>query len=205
MIWQVLPIVNNLKLKIMETGNLQSFKSRSKYWYLLLLLGLIFIAMGFWVFFTPVSSFVALSIFFAFTFLISGIFEISYAISNRKTTDNWGWNLVGGIIDLIIGFILITHPGASMVFLIFYVGFALIFRSIMTIGWSVQLNKMGIKNWGWILILGILGLIFSFMLLWNPLFTGLAIVTYLGVAFIMIGIAQIFLSLRLRKLKKMYS
>lgn len=205
MIWQVLPIVNNLKLKIMETGNLQSFISRSKYWYLLLILGLIFIAMGFRVFFTPVSSFVALSMFFAFTFLISGIFEISYAISNRKTIDNWGWNLVGGIIDLIIGFILITHPGASMVFLIFYVGFALIFRSIMTIGWSVQLNKMGIKNWGWILVLGILGLIFSFMLLWNPLFTGLAIVIYLGVAFIMIGIAQIFLSLRLRKLKKMYS
>jgi len=89
-----------------------------------------------------------------------------------------------------------------MVFLIFYVGFALIFRSIMTIGWSVQLNRIGTKNWGWILVWGILGLIFSFMLLWNPLFTGLAIVIYLGVAFIMIGIAQIFLSLRLRKLKK---
>ncbi len=186
----------------METKNLEALSRSAKQWYLLLILGLIFIAMGIWVFFTPVSSFVALSMFFAFTFLISGIFEISYAISNRKMIDNWGWNLVGGIIDLIIGIILISHTGASMVFLIFYVGFALIFRSIMTIGWSVQLNRIGTKNWGWILVWGILGLIFSFMLLWNPLFTGLAIVIYLGVAFIMIGIAQIFLSLRLRKLKK---
>ncbi len=186
----------------METNNLQSLKNSAKQWYLLLILGLIFIAMGVWVFLTPVSSLLALSIFFAITFLISGVFEISYAISNRKTIGHWGWNLAGGIMDLIIGLILISHPGISTVFLIFYVGFALLFRSIMTIGWSVQLNKVGTKDWGWVLTWGILGLIFSFFLLWNPAITGFAIVIYLGVALIMIGIAQIFISLRLRRLKK---
>lgn len=50
----------------METSDLQTLKGSAKQWYLLLILGLIFIAMGIWVFFTPVSSFVALSLFFSF-------------------------------------------------------------------------------------------------------------------------------------------
>lgn len=185
----------------METNNLHALRSPSKNWYLLLILGLIFIVMGIWVILTPVSSFIALSVFFAVTFLVTGFSEIIYAISNRKILENWGWNLAEGVFDLILGVILVSHPGLSIAFLIFYVGFALIFRSIMTIGWSVHLNKLGTKNWGWVLVLGIFGLIFSFMLLWNPTLTGLAIVVYLGIAFIMIGIAQVFLSFRLRHSK----
>lgn len=186
----------------MQTNTFDALRSNAKHWYLLLILGVVFIAMGIWVFLTPLSSLIALSIFFVVTFFISGVFEIIYAISNRKTIDNWGWNLTGGIIDLLIGILLVAHPGTSVVFLIFYVGFALIFRSIMTIGWSVQLSRMGIRNWGWVLSLGVLGLVFSFLLLWNPALTGLAIIVYLGVAFVMIGIGQIILSFRLKQLNK---
>jgi len=53
-----------------------------------------------------------------------------------------------------------------------------------------------------VLAAGILGLVFSFLLLWNPAITGMAIVIYLSVAFIMLGIAQIILSVRLKKLNK---
>ncbi len=187
----------------MDTNVVDSLRNSAKHWYLILILGLVFIAMGILVLLTPVSSLIALSIFFAVTFFISGLFEIIYAISNRKAIDHWGWNLVGGVIDLLIGILLIANPAASVVVLIFYVGFALIFRSIMTIGWSVQLNRLRIRNWGWVLVWGILGLIFSFLLILNPAITGFAIVVFLGVAFMMIGIAQIILSFRLKQLKKM--
>mgnify|MGYP001076722021 CR=1 FL=1 len=185
----------------MTTNTIESAKTAAKHWYLLLILGVIFILMGILVLRTPVGAFITLSVFLAATFLISGLFEIIYAISNRKNTDNWGWNLASGIIDLLVGILLVSNPGASMVFLIFYVGFALIFRSIMTIGWSINLSKLGIRNWGWILVTGILGLLFSFMLLWNPALTGFAIVIYLAVAFIMIGIAQIIFSFKLKQWK----
>jgi uncharacterized membrane protein HdeD (DUF308 family) len=173
----------------------------AKSWYLFLVFGILFILMGIWVLVTPVSSFIALSIFFALTFLVVGILEIIYAISNGKAIDHWGWNLAGGILDLILGVILVSHPHLSMIFLIFYIGFALFFRSVMTIGSAIHLNKQDIRNWGWVLVIGILGLIFSFLLLWNPALTGLAIVIYLGVAFIFIGISQLILSFRLKQWK----
>lgn len=186
----------------MNTNSFETAKTPAKHWYLLLILGAIFVIMGIWILRTPVSSLIALTIFFAVTFLVSGIFETIYAIANRKITDNWGWNLAGGVIDLLIGIILIANPGLSIVFLLFYVGFALVFRAIMTIGWAMQLNKQGFRNWGWVLAAGILGLLFSFLVLWNPAITGFVLVIYLAVAFIMVGIAQIVLSFRLKRLNK---
>ncbi|HOJ08178.1 MAG: HdeD family acid-resistance protein [Ignavibacteriota bacterium] len=187
----------------MNTNNFETVKSSAKNWYLLLILGVIFVLMGIWTLWTPVSSLIAISIFFAVTFLVSGLFETIYAITNRKIISEWGWNLAGGTIDLLIGILLIANPGLSVVFLLFYVGFAMIFRAIMTIGWAVQLNKLGVRNWGWVLAAGILGLLFSFLLLWNPAVTGLFTVVYLSVAFIMLGSAQIIISFRLKKLKKL--
>lgn len=68
----------------------------AKHWYLVLIFGFLFIFTGAWAIFTPVSSFIVLTIFFAVTFLVAGIFETIYAISNREANENWGWNLVGG-------------------------------------------------------------------------------------------------------------
>lgn len=186
----------------MNTNSFEIEKRPAKNWYLLLILGIVFILMGVWILRTPVSSLIALTIFFAITFLVSGIFETIYAIANRKIIYNWGWNLAGGIIDLLIGILLISVPGLSFVFLMFYVGFALIFRAIMTIGWAVYLNRQGFRNWGWVLVAGIIGLILSFVLLSDPAFTGWLIVIYLSITFMMLGIAQIVLSLWLKQLNK---
>lgn len=151
---------------------------------------------------TPLESYITLSILFAFTFLVTGIIEIIYAISNRHIADNWGWSLAGGIIDLIVGVLLVSKPGVSMIALPFFVGFAIMFRSIMAIGWSIELKRMGIVNWGYLLVIGILGLIFAFIMIWNPLFGGMTIVFYTALAFILIGAFQVYLSLKLRKLNK---
>lgn len=173
-----------------------------KHWYLFLILGILFILMGIWAIFTPLSSFLALTIFFAVTFLVSGIFETIYAISNRENIDNWSWNLTGGIIDLLIGILLVSRPEISVIALIFFVGFALMFRSIMIIGWAIQYKKLGIKNWGWLLFSGILSVILSFLLLRNPDIASLVIVYYVGFALVFIGISQVTISLRLKKWKK---
>jgi uncharacterized membrane protein HdeD (DUF308 family) len=87
----------------METEIIKTTKNATKHWYLSLILGILFIGVGIWVFMTPVSSYLTLSILFSVTIFVSGIFEIVYSISNRKEMDNWGWVLTGGIIDLLFG------------------------------------------------------------------------------------------------------
>lgn len=43
--------------------------------------------------FSPLSSYVALSIVFSISMLISGILEIIFSLSNRKGVPSWGWYL----------------------------------------------------------------------------------------------------------------
>jgi hypothetical protein len=53
-------------------------------------------------------------------------------------------------------------------------------------------------------MLSVLGIIFSFMLVVNPLISGISLVVITGVAFIFTGISSIVLSFDLRKVKKIH-
>ncbi|HET6527477.1 MAG TPA: DUF308 domain-containing protein [Balneolaceae bacterium] len=170
----------------------------SSKWYIPLILGIIFILVGIWVFFTPVASFVALSILFAFTFLLTGILEIIYAYSNQNVLEHWGWSLAAGIIELLIGILLLAKPEVTIVVLPLFVGFAILFRSGAAIGWSIVMKRHDTPDWGGLMILGILGLILALIMLWNPIFAGLTIVFYTAFAFIAIGVFQVYRGLRLK-------
>ena len=89
-------------------------KHSVKNWWTSLLLGIVYIIVALWLMFSPLSSYVALSIVFSISMLISGILEIIFSLSNRKGVPSWGWYLVGGIIDLILGIYLIAYPMVSM-------------------------------------------------------------------------------------------
>ena len=184
----------------METEIIKTTKNATKHWYLSLILGILFIGVGIWVFMTPVSSYLTLSILFSVTIFVSGIFEIVYSISNRKEMDNWGWVLTGGIIDLLFGLWLMASPLLSIAILPFVVGFMLMVRSMMAIGFAIDLKDFSDSGWGWLLALSILGLLFSFVLLWNPAFAGLTLVICTGCAFVTLGVYRIILSFKLKHL-----
>jgi len=90
-----------------------------------------------------------------------------------------------------------------MVTLPFYVGFMLLFYSILGISSAYEMRQYGIMDWGWLMLVAVLALIFSFMMLWNPLFAGVSIVVWTGIAFIMTGLYMIYFSTRLNKLNKL--
>lgn len=186
----------------MATALSQTLESTIKNWWISLLLGVLYLFAGFWVYRTPLESYITLSVVFSAFILVSGIFEIAFSISARKVMQGWGWYLAGGILDLIIGSLLVTHPGMTMVILPFFVGFWLLFRGILAIGVSIDLNNLGFSNWGWLLASGTLILLFSFLLLANPIFVGLSIVYMTAFAFVFMGIFRIFLAFDLKKMKK---
>ena len=86
----------------------------------------------------------------------------------------------------------------------FYVGFMLLFYSILGISSAYEMRQYGIMDWGWLMLVAVLGLIFSFMMLWNPLFAGVSIVVWTGIAFIVTGFYMIYFSTRLNKLNKLW-
>ncbi|WP_245949193.1 HdeD family acid-resistance protein [Lutibacter citreus] len=181
---------------------LSATQSAVKNWWISLLLGILFVLIGVWVFQTPLESYMSLSIIFSAFILVSGLSQIVFSISNKSDIQSWGWYLASGILDLIIGLLLITHPFMTMAILPYFVGFWLLFQGFLAIGLSLQFKLVGFPSWGWLLFLGFLILIFSFLLLANPVFAGFSIVYMTAFAFIFAGIFRIFLAFNLKKMKK---
>ncbi|WP_066222160.1 HdeD family acid-resistance protein [Formosa haliotis] len=173
-----------------------------KHWWIPLVSGFLFIFLGILVFKTPVTSYLALTIFFEIGFLVTGILQIVYSISNKAVLTNWGWGLTSGIIDLFLAILLFANPGLSAAILPIYIGFMLLFRSMLGIGYSVDLKQWGVQEWGWILFGSILGVIFSSLMIMNPAFGSLSIVIYTGLSIVMLGMVQISIALSLKKIKK---
>lgn len=186
----------------MKTPFLNSIRNSIKHWYIPLLVGILFIIISIVAFTSPLSSLLTLSPFFALSFIFGGLSEIFFSIANRKTLDTWGWSLVFGILTFIIGTSLVIHPALSLSVLAFYIGFLLLFRSISSISFALDIKKYGSKNWGGLLIFGILGAIVSFILIWNPVFAGMSVIILVALSFLFAGLFSIFLSFQLRKLHK---
>ncbi|MDX1364966.1 MAG: DUF308 domain-containing protein [Arenibacter latericius] len=186
----------------METMFLKSIKKAIKNWYIPLLVGIFFIIVSIVAFTAPLSSLLTLAILFAMSFLFGGVSEIIFSIVNKDQLENWGWTLGFGIITFIVGILLLINPALSVSTIAFYIGFIILFRSIAAISLAMDIKRYGSKNWGALLALGILGAIFSFILLWNPLFVGMSVVVLVSLSFLFAGLFSIYFSLQLRKLHK---
>ncbi len=178
----------------------KAIRNNVKYWYLHLLSGIILIAIGIWTFAHPAESYAALAFIFAVSLIGSGLFESIFAISNRDVLDNWGWQLVSGLISFAVGILLLIKPEISMITLAFYIGFVVLFRSMQAMGIALDLRNYGVDSWGGLMALAVLGILLAIIFLWNPDFAGLSAVVLTGIIFILAGITSIVISLKLKKL-----
>ena len=62
----------------------------AKNWWMSLLLGLLYIAVALCLLFAPVSSYVALSVIFSISILVSGILEIFFCCRKQKNNQQLG-------------------------------------------------------------------------------------------------------------------
>jgi len=172
-----------------------------KNWWVFLIVGIVFIIGSIQMFRNPAESFVGLASFFSVLILIAGILTIFYAFANKEDIENWGLFLAGGVLDILVGFILLKYPGVTMVLFSVFVGFWLMFRGVFMVSGAFKMKKDGIDNWGWVLFFGILTTIFAFFAIINPLVGASYLVFTLAFAFLLLGIGNIFLSLQLKKVK----
>ncbi len=173
-----------------------------KNWWIPLITGILFLLLGIWVFSTPITSYLALVFLFQISFLIIGLIEVFHAIAVRGILPNWGWILVGGLVNILLAMLLIANPDLTARILPIYVGFILLFRSLMGISWAFDIRRWGGQGWGWTLVFAVLGVIFAFLMIANPAFGGFTIVIYTAMSIIMLGITQIVISIGLRRVKK---
>lgn len=128
----------------------------SRYWWLLLVLGILLIVggLGYWLW--PAAGYATAAMLFGWLLLGAGVVQVCVA-AERNHPRGWGWWLVGGIIDIFIGCMLVSNIFLAeavlpwfLAFIFAYWGFMAMFRSFN-----------GGTGWGIYLINGILLLIIS--------------------------------------------
>jgi len=113
-------------------------------WWKLLngLLALVFIVAGVVAFIHPGNTFAALAAVFSFVLIFAGTFDIIWSIASRREIDVWWLQLIGGIIEVALGFWAAGYYGRSAVLLIAWVAAFAIIRGIRDIVFSFRAHAL---------------------------------------------------------------
>ena len=176
-----------------------SSATRFPYWWISLLSGFLFLMLGALIIKRPLESFYALSIFMGIPLIVSGIIEIYFAFNNRNVLPDWTWYLLAGVVDFLIGLFLVTNPQIILIILTILVGIWLVSQGVIALKKSVALKEAQNKNWKWVMLVGILLLVFTALLILKPAILGKALAFWIGISFILLGGYRVYLAFLLRK------
>jgi uncharacterized membrane protein HdeD (DUF308 family) len=174
-----------------------------KNWWLLPLIGILFIIGGIFMIIKPFASIGALTVLFSISFFVWGIFEVLFSLSNTHN-QNWGWYLAGGILDVLIGVILMSsNIFVQMEMFAIFIGFWMIFKACSLFGHTFELKHLGYQNWGWLLFLSILTLVLAFLVLAIPAVALGTILICVSISFFSLGFFHIIMGFNIRKINKL--
>ena len=113
-------------------------------WWKLLhgVLALVFIVAGIVAFIHPGDTFAALAAVFSFFLIFAGTFDIIESISVRHEIEVWWLQLIGGIIELGLGFWAAGYYGRSAILLVAWVAAIAIIRGFMNILFAFRVREV---------------------------------------------------------------
>src|SRR5213083_2902580 len=168
-------------------------------WWVLVIRGICGIVFGVIALAYPGLALATLVLLFGAWVLIDGVFRIVGAIAGRASDPDWGFHLIIGIIGIIIGLLTFHAPRITALALVIYIAVWALMIGATEIALAIKLRRE-IKGEWFLILMGLLSIVFAVMLLWNPLPGALALVWLIGSYAIAFGILGIILGFRLRSL-----
>jgi uncharacterized membrane protein HdeD (DUF308 family) len=101
-----------------------------------------FIGAGIVAFVHPGDTFVALAAIFSFFLIFAGTFDIIVSISARQEIEVWWLQLIGGIIEVVLGFWAAGYYGRSAVLLIAWVAAFAVIRGVRDIVLAFRIREV---------------------------------------------------------------
>jgi uncharacterized membrane protein HdeD (DUF308 family) len=164
--------------------------------------GVLLVVLGLWMLKMPRESFEGLAFLIGLITLIGGLIETVSSYYARKKPGVWGWNLSGGILDIIIGIFLMVNPMAILALITIFISFWLILFSILIISKSITQKRLGRESWSRNLFFGIVLLLIGVVLIWHPQAMGITLIFWLAFSFLTLGVFRIILAFQARNFMK---
>ena len=171
---------------------IEKFWGQTRYWWVVLLAGILMVICGFAYWFWPVAGYAVASQIFGWLLVLVGIVQLLVA-SGPDRGKGWGWWLAGGIIDIFIGFMLVRSIVLSEMVFPYFIAFIFIYWGISAICSSAV--QSGRRYWWLYLINGILLMLIGFFFIEAGWIQDMAMTSFLtSLAFIYWGFSLAMLS-----------
>ena len=162
--------------------------------------GIAAIVFGIIAFTHPVMAIATLVLFFGAWVLIDGIFRIFGAIKHRGSDSDWAWQLVIGLIGIIVGLLTFHAPQVTALALVIYIAAWALMIGASEIVMAVKLRHE-IKGEWFLILMGLASIVFAVLLLWNPVAGAAAVIWLIAWYAVVLGILAIFFGFRLKTLR----
>ena len=177
----------------------------SEVWWIVLLRGIALTVLGGLLIAKPGITIIVLVQFLGAYFLVDGVFSVFHSIKGRKYMQGWGWGIFMGALEILTGIIVFTNPLVSTIVtasvLVYCVAFMAILFGVLGVVTGIQVRKEIKGEWAMIAG-GVLAIIFSVILIMNPMASMSVYLIVMGVMALMGGLIQIFASFQIRKIGK---
>ena len=170
-----------------------------RHWWVPVLRGVAAIIFGVIAFTHPVMAAATLVLFFGAWVLIDGIFRIVGAIGHRDSDPDWGFNLIIGILGVIVGLLTFHAPGITALALVIYIAAWALMIGATEIALAIKMRRE-IKGEWFLILMGLASIIFAGLLFWNPLAGAAALIWIIAWYAVIMGVLAIVFGFRLRSL-----
>lgn len=165
-------------------------------WWLVALRGVIAILFGVIAFVAPGAFVLSLVLFFAAYMLVDGVFAIVGAVRAAQRHERWGFLLLEGLVDIIVGVAAALVPAAAVwAFVMLLAAWALVTGGLM-IAAAFRLH-VHYGRW-WLVLGGVVSILFGLALLINPGMSALVLTWWIGSYTFAFGVLLLILAFQLR-------
>ena len=155
-------------------------------WWLLIAVGAVFIAIGVFAFISPFSSYVRLVKYTGIGLFVNGGFLLTVVILSKNYARERNWMQAESILHFLFAILLVLNPLLSFIGLPYFIGAWIFLVGCLKIAAALSLRKI-VRGWLFILIIGLLSVIFGSLLLAGPLAKANSITFLIGTFGVIMG------------------
>ena len=111
---------------------------------------------------------------------------------------HWWVPVIRGIAAIVFGIIAFAYPGLTIATLVLFFGAWVLIDGIFRIVGAIG-GRASDPEWGFHLIIGIIGIIIGFLTFHAPAITALALIIYIAAWALMIGVSEVAFAIKLRR------
>jgi uncharacterized membrane protein HdeD (DUF308 family) len=172
-------------------------KILSRYWWMTLLRGVLWLLFGAMLFAQPGISIAALAFAFGLFVLADGIGNVVTAFGGRDQHDHWWVLLIVGLLGIGIGLLSVLNPGLTALALLFYIAIWAIAAGVLQVVAAIRLRQE-IEGEVWLILGGLASVAFGALAIARPGAGALSILWLIGAYAIVYGLVLVVLAFKAR-------